>query len=252
MTAEASNAMNKTHIIAEIRRTASQNAGVALGFARFEAATGIKRTDWFGIHWARWGEAVREAGFEPNQLNGAIEKKKLLRKYAELAKDLGHLPMRGDLGLKRRADPEFPSWNTFDRLGKKVKLIRHLAEFCRTQGGFETVVEQCEDYLRRSTSEASENGTAPNDVAIGYVYLLKHGSRRQYKIGRTNNRLRREGEIGIELPEKIEPIHVIETDDPAGVEAYWHRRFANKRLKNEWFALAADDVQAFKRWRRIS
>ena len=82
-------------------------------------------------------------------------------------------------------------------------------------------------------------------VRPGFVYLLKHGSRREYKIGRTNNRLRRHGEIGIELPLEIEPIHVIETDDPPGVEAYWHRRFAEKRLKNEWFALWADDVRAF-------
>ena len=86
---------------------------------------------------------------------------------------------------------------------------------------------------------------------MGYVYLLKHGSRREYKIGRTNNRLRREGEIGVELPEKIEPIHVIETDDPAGIEAYWHRRFAEKRGEGEWFDLSPDDIKAFKRWKRI-
>jgi hypothetical protein len=243
--------MNKAHIIAEIRRTAAENGGVALGVARFEAATDIRIADWFGIHWARWRDAVREAGFEPNQLQGAYEKEELLQKYAELAKELGRIPVRGDLGVKRREDAEFPSWNTFERLGKKVDLIRELAEYCRSHGGFEIVLEQCEGYLLSLKSATDGDEGLAENVAVGYVYLLKHGSRREYKIGRTNNRLRREGEIGIELPEKIEPIHVIETDDPAGVEAYWHRRFADKNLKNEWFALTADDVRAFRRWRRI-
>ena len=100
---------------------------------------------------------------------------------------------------------------------------------------------------------ASQNIGGDNDspVVAGFVYLLKHGTGRQFKVGRTNNPIRREGEIAIELPEKLEPIHVIETDDPAGVESYWHRRFADKRLKNEWFALTAQDVRAFKRWRKI-
>ncbi len=92
------------------------------------------------------------------------------------------------------------------------------------------------------------NSTAPS---VGYVNLLKHGSRREYKLGRTDNPLRREGEVGVELPEKIQPIHYIETDDPAGVENYWHRRFACKRKNGEWFELTAEDVRAFKRWKRI-
>ncbi len=88
-------------------------------------------------------------------------------------------------------------------------------------------------------------------ASLGYVYLLKHGARREYKIGRTNNPVRREGELEIQLPEKPQPIHYIKTDDPAGIENYWHSRFADKRKEGEWFALTAQDVRSFKRWKRI-
>jgi len=74
---------------------------------------------------------------------------------------------------------------------------------------------------------------------------------RRSKIGRTKNPLRREGEVGIQLPEKLTPVHHIKTDDPAGIESYWHARFSSKRKEGEWFALTPVDVRAFKRWKRI-
>ncbi len=243
--------MTKTHILNEITRAAKANGGVPLGKARFEAETGIKPSDWFGIYWATWGDAVREAGFTPNELNGAFDDEFLLGKYAEFVGELGRLPTEGDLRLKRRRDPEFPNSKTVSRFGTKTDIAKKVIEFCRRLERFDNVIEQCENYLRSSAPAADDDDLPAEELDVGYVYFLKHGSRREYKIGRTYNRLRREGEIGIELPEKIEPIHVIMTDDPSGVEAYWHRRFASKRKEGEWFALTNQDVRAFKRWKRI-
>ncbi len=67
----------------------------------------------------------------------------------------------------------------------------------------------------------------------------------------TNNPIRREGEIRLELPEKVKPIHYIETDDPSGIESYWHKRFSSKRKEGEWFSLTAEDIRSFKKWRKI-
>ena len=72
-------------------------------------------------------------------------------------------------------------------------------------------------------------------------------SGRYYKIGRSNAVGRREYELAIQLPEKVTTVHTIKTDDPVGIEAYWHKRFQDKRKRGEWFELSTEDVQAFKR-----
>jgi hypothetical protein len=79
--------------------------------------------------------------------------------------------------------------------------------------------------------------------------LAKSG--RHYKIGKTNSSGRREYELSIQLPEKLKMVHVISTDDPTGIEAYWHKRFESKRMNGEWFELSQDDVRAFKRRRKF-
>src|SRR5438874_8817220 len=119
--------MNKQHILDEIRRTAKVNGGVPLGVDRFLTETGIKEYDWLGKYWARWSDAVREAGFTANTLQGAIEECELLRRYAALAKELGRLPTSPELRLKAHSDTTFPSHSTFrNRLGRQTQLLARL------------------------------------------------------------------------------------------------------------------------------
>ena len=80
--------MTKQHILEEIKRTAKANDGAPLGRQRFFTETGIKDSDWFGMHWARWSDAVREAGFTPNQKNEAYEHELLVEKYIGLTREL--------------------------------------------------------------------------------------------------------------------------------------------------------------------
>lgn len=72
-------------------------------------------------------------------------------------------------------------------------------------------------------------------------------SGRFYKIGSSRNVERRNYELGIKLPEDLNILHKIRTDDPVGIENYWHNRFKDKRKQGEWFELSSGDVTAFRR-----
>jgi hypothetical protein len=242
--------MNKKEILENIQRLAKAAGGIAPGKRAFETETGVRESDWLGKYWVRWNDAVTEAGCLPNQKRVAYSEHFLIEKLATLIRELGHYPVKAEFLMKARSDTTFPGESTFCRLGSKQQIVAKVLEFCANNKNYADVTSMCPPLLGEQEAEPHQGSC--DKQKIGFVYLIKHGSRREYKIGRTNNKLRREGEISIELPEKIEPIHVIETDDPAGIEAYWHRRFTDKRLRNEWFELTTDDVKAFKRWRRIS
>ena len=242
--------MTRAEIIEEIQRAAAENGGVPLGLARFSQALGVRKDELVGVFWRSWSEALREAGFEANVLNPRIEDSELLEKYAILTRALGHPATAIDIRLERMRDSSFPSDDSFIRRFKTFAALRtRVREWCLESGQFADVASLLPESSSRSTSP--ERASAKH-LALGYVYLIKHGSRAEYKIGKTLNPIRREGELRLQLPERITPIHYIETVDPSGLEAYWHTRFASKRKEGEWFALSAEDVREFKKWRKIA
>lgn len=215
-----------------------------LGWKRFFSETGIRYHDWFGKYWSRWGDAVREASFEPNKLTEAYGEELLVERYIELIRELGRTPVKGELRLKKRNDPSFPNEKAFEWFGSKRQLLSRVLEYCRTHGGFDDVALLYAHLPPEVADEPTSDGNLAAE-ATGTVYMLKSG--RYYKIGRTNAVGRREYELAVQLPDKANMIHMIRTDDPSGIEACWHSRFAEKRKNGEWFELDGTDVQAFKR-----
>jgi len=239
--------MKKDDVLSEIRRVAALHGGRAPGKSTFERETGIHHADWFGVYWARWSDAVAEAGLRPNTLQSRTPDDVALEKYALLARELGHLPVKGELRLARRRDTTFPSENVFAKYGGKRQLAERLQQYCDSRPTFSDVADIAARALAPAQEVEQSDRSSKADPVQGYVYLLRFG--KHFKIGKSNAAGRRERELAILLPDKSKMVHVIKTDDPSGIEAYWHARFAAKRGNGEWFELDANDLRAFKRRR---
>lgn len=121
--------MDKKTIIAEIKRMAAANGGTPPGRNSFESDTGIRASSWRGVYWARWSDAVKEAGLEPNEVTTAYPANDLLKHLARVTQDLGHFPTTFELRLETRKSPGFPHATTFARLGSKPEMIARLLTF---------------------------------------------------------------------------------------------------------------------------
>jgi Meiotically Up-regulated Gene 113 (MUG113) protein len=148
--------------------------------------------------------------------------------------------------LQRRDDRSFPNEKVFRRYGNKAQIAAALIEYCGDDPALVDIVAIAEPVA----SAPYEAVLDPVDSPVaGEVYLMKSGA--HYKIGRSNSAGRRSYELAIQLPQRLEVLHVIETDDAVGIERYWHQRFADRRTNGEWFALTKADIAAFRRRKRF-
>lgn len=231
----------RQHIISEIQRLAALNGGQAPGNQAFVTATGIKETKWRGKYWARWGDALIEAGFEPNAWTGKSDVTAILDGLTEACRHYGRLPTTSELKMLRASRPSIPSPKTVNGvLGGHAEMLAALRRHTASKSEYADVLTMLPadppPRLARLTGAKSVDG---------HVYLIKSGD--FYKIGRSDELERRVKEIRIALPDAATLMHSIATDDPPGIEAYWHRRFADRRANGEWFRLTSDDLKAFMR-----
>ncbi len=241
--------VTKEKILEEVKRTANENKGIPLGTIRFENETGISPYDW-GKYFIRFSDILKEAGFVPNRkaLEPLYSTDTLLEKVIEVIRELKKFPLLAELRLKKNQNPNFPYRAITKRLFPRKKLVQVMIDYCKNKKGYEDIIKLGEEVSEKNNNQ--KDSDEKNKENLGAVYLFKHG--KYYKIGKTNDTVRRGNELKIQLPENLDLIHEIKTDDPSGIEAYWHRRFETKRMNGEWFDLTSSDIKAFKLWRRIS
>ena len=225
-------------IIAEIQRLAKANGGQPPGRRSFETETGIREGAWFGVYWSRWGDALTEAGLTPNSKNEKLDEEFVLSKIAAACRHYGKVPAFMEFRLYKKIDKDFPNEKTLlNYFGGKENLVQRVGAWARTREEYKDIAAMIPDAPAVSDPQTK--------AKEGLVYLIKSGA--HYKIGRSDELEGRVKEIRIALPEAATLVHSIRTDDPAGIEAYWHRRFADHRANGEWFKLTNADVAAFKR-----
>ena len=233
---------SKEKIIGTYHRLVKEHGGTPIGQRVFMRATGFSNYYWKGGYWRSWSAFQADAGYAPNSPTEKISDEILLQRFAELALERNEIPSEADLMLKRKEDPSFPSKAAFRRWGSRDALRAKVAEYCEGKEHFAPAIE----LLTQGVSNRLDH-RLDSSVIKGFVYLLRSG--KNYKVGRTDAVGRRLRALAIQLPRKPDTVHVIETDDPEGIEQYWHRRFAEKRQGGEWFALSPEDVRAFKKRR---
>jgi hypothetical protein len=231
--------MMREHILNEIRRLAKE-ASKAPGQQLFETETGVAEHQWRGKFWARWGDALVEAGFAPNQWGQKLDTTAVLDAVVEACRHYNKVPTNSEFELYGRNNPGFPS-HISRHFGGRSGLLVALAGRVGESEGYLDIAPM----LPLNTQIVPKAAISSAKNREGFVYLIKSGD--FYKIGRSDDLERRVKEIRIALPDKASLAHTIRTDDPAGIEAYWHRRFDEKRANGEWFKLSSQDIMAFKK-----
>lgn len=113
------------------------------------------------------------------------------------------------------------------------------------------------ENIRAANRARSEEALQNRDAAIkrinssktnesGCVYFLR-GTNGLTKIGMsTRDADKRLNEFSPRLPFDTELVHVINCQDPFSIELSFHERFAEKRVRGEWFELSDDDICEIK------
>jgi hypothetical protein len=234
--------MDKSQLIRRILQLANESGG-HVSFRAFIEATGLSERSLRDQPWFQgWNALLEEAGLETRRFKvDRTPPSRIAEAVAELIARSGKWPTEDELRRERTQNTAFPSAGVTSPMRKSGELARLIVELGAIQPAFSLAAA----VAAKHQVQVPDAATLDEKIK-GYVYMLR--SERSYKIGKSNDPSRRFREVRLELPDETIQVHAIPTDDPSGIETYWHQRFAAKRVRStEFFLLSADDVRAFKR-----
>lgn len=106
---------------------------------------------------------------------------------------------------------------------------------------------ECEENgigISRTGERVSVKSTE-NLSTEGFIYVIKSAKSR-YKIGRARNVEHRLDCLQSGTPEKLKLILKVKTSNSCVLEKLCHRKFADKRIRGEWFKLTINDLKWLK------
>jgi hypothetical protein len=238
--------MDRESVKTQIERTVAANDGKPLSTKAFFERTNLTESALQRAGLPDYPTALEAFGYQRNERSQLLSDDQLFEPLAQLVRRLGRFPKRREFRVERYQNDSFPGGRNYSRRGKQEPLDIALVNWARTKESFQDVVR----ILDSASSTKKRDGIAkrPRKIINGYVYLMRYGRGKDYKIGFTENVARREAQLDMISPSDVRIVWKIETDDPKGIEEYWHKRFKDRRLgTKEVFRLTAEDIAAFKR-----
>jgi hypothetical protein len=232
---------SREQLLQALKNAAHREGKNTIGKLRFQTITGISESEW-KYYWPKWNEFLIEAGPAIKSLVERLDDNTVVTALIPLIREKGHWPTFAEMRIYGREHPGFPSDNTIRLRGNRHILAGILLKLCSNNPDLNDIVKICEPLIVVYDNVLEFNS---QERIQGYVYLMKSGQ--FYKIGKSKSPDRRRSEVALLLPHDINTIHVIATDDPDGIEQYWHQRFKDKHHRGEFFRLNNADVKAFKR-----
>lgn len=189
--------VKREDIIQAIKKAAQDNGGIPLGVRAFERETGIKQSEWKSVYWVRWGEALKEAGLEPNTFNKREDTSILLEKLIPVIRHFGKLPTVAEIRFYSRAHQKIPNDKTIhNHFPTRYDLVDALLKFTSSRAQYQDIFLMCQKInLPVTDTSTTKNGQE------GYVYLFKSGN--HYKVGNSYNIEQRVKQIKTQMPDSL-------------------------------------------------